>query len=130
MSSVSGFQFSVRPRSPGKICQREPSSSSTMCLSEWDLIFLAWTLPPFFQRFQVRQPGHDKLLSVGLARRQLTENVVGERLACLNGSRCLKFSKTAIARSMADGATVVSSSLDIGYRYLPACGHCSAKLRP
>src|ERR1700688_1609299 len=40
-SSVSGFQPRVRSRSPGKICHREPSSSSTMWLSEWDRILMA-----------------------------------------------------------------------------------------
>jgi hypothetical protein len=39
-SSVSGFQPSVTSRSPGKICHREPSSSSTTWLSEWDRIFI------------------------------------------------------------------------------------------
>jgi hypothetical protein len=32
------------------------------------------------QRFQVRQPGHDKLLFVGLARPPLDQNVVGSAL--------------------------------------------------
>jgi len=40
-SSVSGFQSKVRSRSPGKICHREPSSSSTRWLSEWDRILVA-----------------------------------------------------------------------------------------
>jgi len=40
-SSVSGVQSRVRSRSPGKICHREPSSSSTMWLSEWDRILMA-----------------------------------------------------------------------------------------
>ena len=40
-SSVSGVQSRVRSRSPGKICHREPSSSSTMWLSEWDRILVA-----------------------------------------------------------------------------------------
>src|ERR1700687_593328 len=40
-SSFSGVQSRVMSSSPGKICHREPSSSSTMWLSEWDRTLMA-----------------------------------------------------------------------------------------
>jgi hypothetical protein len=55
---VSGFQFSVRSISPGKICHREPSSSSTMWLSAWDRIFIAarGAKPPGTRLVRIGQP--------------------------------------------------------------------------
>jgi hypothetical protein len=83
------------------------------------------------QRFQVRQPRHDKLLFVGLARRHLTENVVGERLACLDERAVIPLLEVLENRhgALDGGRSDVSSSSVMSYRNPPACGRYLAKLR-
>jgi hypothetical protein len=83
------------------------------------------------QRFQVRQPGHDKLLFVGLARPPLDQNVVGERLACLDERGVIPLLEVLENRYGAfDGGQSDGGVEFVGYRYPPACGRCLAKLRP